>query len=111
MNVVEHDGLLKASRITGPKHNYLGIAFSEIDKGIELIEKQLPDDKDSKNLVNKSSLIGVVQEVVDIEAKRYGQQLFISKIEFVPTDSSDFLAYAKIARAIATYALEKTDLD
>jgi hypothetical protein len=44
MNVFEHNNMFKASQIAGPKHNYLGIAFSELEKDIELIEKQFPGD-------------------------------------------------------------------
>jgi hypothetical protein len=107
MNIFEHNGMFKASRISGPKHNYLGIAFSGQEQDIELIEKQLPDDKVNTKTVNGSELIRIVRETVIVEVEKYEQKLFISKLEFVPTDSLDFSAYVELAKAIVTYALEK----
>jgi hypothetical protein len=109
MKIFEHDGLFKASSISGPKHNYLGISFSEAEKEIELIEKekQLSSDKKPAISVNKFDLKRVVRDAVTAETEKRGQQLFISKIEFVPTDSPDLFAYEELASSIAAYALEK----
>jgi hypothetical protein len=107
MNVFEHNNMFKASRISGPKHNYLGIEFSESEKDVELIEKQLPGDGKLTKSVDASELSRVVREAVAIEAQMHGQKLFVSKLEFVPTDSSDFLAYSNLAKAIAVYVIEK----
>jgi hypothetical protein len=107
MNVFEHNNMFKASRISGPKHNYLGISFSELEKDIELIEKQLPGDGKLAKSVDASEMTRVVREAVAIEAEIHGQMLFVSKLEFVPTDSSDLSAYSKLAKVIASYAIEK----
>jgi hypothetical protein len=107
MNVFEHNNMFKASRVSGPKHNYLGIAFSELEKDIKLIEKQLPGDGKLAKSVDVSEMTRVVREAVAIEAEMHGQRLFVSKLEFVPTDSSDLSAYSKLAKVIAAYAIEK----
>jgi hypothetical protein len=107
MNIFEHNGMFKASRITGPKHNYLGLAFSELDQDIELIEKQLPDEKEYEKTVDGSELSRIVREAVISEVEKHQQKLFISKLEFVPTDSLDPSAYVELAKAIVAYALKK----
>jgi hypothetical protein len=107
MNIFEHNGVFKASRISGPKHNYLGITFSEREQDIELIEKQLPDDEVIAETINGTKLRKIVRDVVISEVERHEQKLFISKIEFVPTDSSDLSAYTELAKAIVTYALAR----
>lgn len=109
MNVVEHDGLFKASRIAGPKHNYLGIGFGDEEQDIRLSEKRLPDDKEAERGIDASELRRVVRKVVADEAEATGQQLYVSEIEFVPTDTPDLDAYAELARAIARYAIENRD--
>jgi hypothetical protein len=107
MNIFEHDGMFKAARITGPKHHYLGIAFSELEQPIEFIERQLPNDKKLVESTNTSEACRLVQEIVLVQAQKYGKKLFIAKLEFAPTDSFDALAYTELATAIANYALEK----
>jgi hypothetical protein len=107
MNVFEQNGMFKASRITGPKHNYLGLAFSELDQDIELIKKQLQDDKECKKTVDSSELSRIVREAVMSEVEKHQQKIFVSKLEFVPTDSLDLSAYVELAKAIAAHALEK----
>lgn len=107
MNVFEHNNMFKASRVLGPKHNYLGIEFSELEKDIEIIEKQLPGDGKLAKSVDGSEMTRIVREAVAIEAEMHGQRLFLSKLEFVPTDSSDLSAYSKLAKGIAVYAIEK----
>lgn len=107
MNIFEQNGMFKASRITGPKHNYLGLEFSALDQDIELIEKQLPDDKENEKTVDGSELSRIVREAVISEVEKHQQKLFISKMEFVPTDSLDYSAYAELAKAIVAYVLEK----
>jgi hypothetical protein len=107
MNIFEHDGLFKASQISGPKHNYLGIAFSRVETIIELNEKEILSDKASVSFINGFELSKLVQEIVASEAEKQGYKLFISRLEFVPTDSPDFSIYAELAKAITAYAFEK----
>lgn len=107
MNVVQHGGLFKASRIAGPKHNYLGLAFCKKEQEIQLIERRLRGEKECAAAVNPDELIRVVRDAVTAESEANGQRLFISTIEFVPTDSPDLLAYTELARAIVKYTVEK----
>ena len=109
MNVVEHNGLLKASRIAGPKHNYLGIRFAKHECDIQLTEKRLPDCKESNAAVSGTDVIGIVQAALADETGASGQQLYVSEIEFVPTDTPNVDAYSELARAIIKYAIENCD--
>jgi len=106
MKVVEQDGIFKASRITGPKHNYLGIGFSsDRNVDVQVVEKKL-DQAPAVELVNAGDVLKVVHETVDRQTFGQERRLYVSIIEFVPTDTPDRQAYSELATVITRYALE-----
>lgn len=109
MKVVEHEGVFKASRIAGPKHNYLGISFSNVDGEIRLISRKVASDVGDAEEVSADEVIRVVKETVQREVKLSERQLYVSCIEYIPTDTPDAEAYEELASAIARYALQKRD--
>lgn len=109
MNVVEHEGVYKASRIAGPKHNYLGISFSEEDNDVRMISRKVESDVGEANDVSADDVRKIVKETVQREVKLVERQLYVSCIEYIPTDTPDAQAYEELAAAIVRYALQKLD--
>lgn len=109
MKVVEHEGLFKASRIAGPKHNYLGIQFSKEDSEIRVIARTAASDVGVAEEVEADEVVKIVKETVKREVKVSERQLYVSCIEYVPTDTPDAQAYEDLAAAIVRYALQKRD--
>jgi hypothetical protein len=108
MQVIEQEGVYKSSRIAGPKHNYLGIAFSRVRSSIEIIARELPRDSHAKKVV-ADEVLDVVVQVVKRESEVRGQQIYVTRIEFVPTDTPEIAAYEELATIIARYVLQKLD--
>jgi hypothetical protein len=109
VKVVEHDGKFKASRIAGPKHNYLGLAFSYEPGETHVVEKSLANDTGGGGHVRAADVLQIVQEVVAKETAKSNRRLYVSSIEFIVTDTPDAQAYAELACAITRYALDKLD--
>lgn len=110
MKVVEHDGIFKASRIAGPKHNYLGLQFSKEDSEIRVIaRKAATSDVGVAEEVAADEVVKIVKETVKREVKLSERQLYVSCIEYVPTDTPDAQAYEDLTVAIVRHVLQKRD--
>lgn len=109
MRVVEHEGMYKSSRVAGPKHNYLGIAFSNVPGPIEMIERSMAGDVDNAKNLAATEVMDVVVRVVERESTVIGRRLFVARVEYIPTDTPEVEAYEELAAVIARYALQKLD--
>jgi hypothetical protein len=109
MRVVEHEGMYKSSRIAGPKHNYLGIAFSNCPGQIEVIERNMAGDVGNTKNIAATDVMEVVVKVVERESTVIGRRLFVARVEYIPTDTPEVEAYEELATTIARYALQKLD--
>jgi hypothetical protein len=105
MKVIEQAGIFKASRIAGPKHNYLGIGFSDAEVDVQIVEKRL-SETDNGDLVDGAQVLKIVREVVESQTAGQERRFYVSLIEFVPTDTPDEQAYCELASAITRHVLE-----
>lgn len=98
MKVTYSDGLYKCSRITGPKHNYLGLKLSDEQPAEVLVfARQLGGEA---CVIDETQMVAAVADGI-CEVNRYRKKhLFASYIEYVPSDTPDYSAYSHLARAI-----------
>jgi hypothetical protein len=86
MQFVKDGDVYKVARITGSQDNILGVSFSDQEASIEVIEwdaKRGAKLKSSSDQVLEQVLSGL-KEVNQALGKKY----FLSKIYFLPSDSS-----------------------
>jgi hypothetical protein len=96
------DGVYKASRITGPKHNYLGIRFAVAQStSLTVAPRRLADEEPT---VIEELLVEAVNAGIQSASLAIGIQLFPQTIEYVPSDTADHAAYKSLAAEITQSA-------
>lgn len=102
MNVTKSDGIYKISRITGPKHNYLGLALSTIPpQTTAIIRRRLNGESD---MIDESKMIAAITFGIEDANRLLNTPLFAHSIEYVPSDTPDYSAYSQLAHAIVEVA-------
>lgn len=100
MRVAKVDGVYKTSRISGPKHNYLGLIVTlEPPLDVRLIQRKLPGEE-AGNL-DELLLLAAVEKGVLTANSELDCRLSIKMIEYVPTDTPEYAIYTELAKAIA----------
>ncbi|MEW8229297.1 MAG: hypothetical protein AB2745_03160 [Candidatus Thiodiazotropha endolucinida] len=92
MQFIKDGDVYKVARITGSQDNILGVSFSDQEVNIEVVEWDV-----KRGAKVKSSSDQVLEQVVSglREANQaLGKNYFLSKIYFLPSDSSSNLVYA-----------------
>ena len=105
-----HDGeITKATTISGPYHNYLGLVFSNTNTLCEVVIEavHLQSDHGQPERVDPERLRATVIDAIEQVNREQGSKLFVSKIQYVPTDSPRFETYAMLARAIGESKLKR----
>lgn len=103
MNVVKHEGVYKASRIAGPKHNFLGLAITpKAPSSIQCVQRRMPGDGVCE--IDEARLVSAVSEGVSVANRELPTPLFVEQIEYVPTDTPDYGAYIELAKSIVCSA-------
>ncbi|MES2789002.1 MAG: hypothetical protein V4719_05230 [Planctomycetota bacterium] len=99
MKIVKDEGVYKASRIAGPKHNFLGLGITGVSPpDVQCIQRTLRDDGASQ--INEEQLLAAVSEGVSVANRELGASLFVERIEYVPTDTPEYNTYQELAKAI-----------
>ena len=109
MQVFKQGGIFKASRISGPKHNYLGLGFSSEEATVRIVERQVGDQAERPSSFDAQAIAQLVQEAVRSEAASQNRSVYVSVIELVSTDTPDSQAYADLATEITRFALQDAD--
>lgn len=107
MTVYETNGILRASRVTGPQHNYLGLSFSSIECTPRVTERPDPGVTSASSKVSGKDVLRVILQVVARERLAFNRPLFVSLVEFTPTDYPCLTAYEELATAIVRHALNR----
>lgn len=99
MNIVKVGNVYKSVRISGPRHNYLGIAItSKKPDVIRIVVRGL--ENEGKRQIDEARLVASVSEGVSSMMQEYNRSIFIDTIEYVASDSPDYAFYAEASRAI-----------
>jgi len=105
MKVTKVDGIFKASRITGPKHNYLGLVFTKNQPDeIKLIPRTLNGEP---AIIDPQRMVAAVVLGIEEASKGNPQEFYAHSIEYVVSDTPDYSAYAILAKFIAESAVSE----
>ncbi len=105
MNIANVDGMYKASRITGPKHNYLGMVLSTTEPvSVKVLARSLMAGETRQ--VDEAKLLASVSESIAQAQCELDCHLFVEYIEYVISDTPEYIAYAELACAIFSMAAE-----
>lgn len=102
MKVTKRDDVYKASRITGPKHNYLGLRMSATPlMQPSVVPRHLNDEA---KVIDEAKLVAAVIAGIEDGNRTTAMPLFAHLIEYVPSDTPDYAAYSQLAKAITEAA-------
>lgn len=105
MNVIKIGNMYKATRITGPQHNFLGLVLSEDISPSLTIESLLIDDGErGVKTIDEQELVDAVKRGVTKANAAFSTQFHIERLQYVPTDTPNPAAYEALARHIVEYA-------
>lgn len=99
MQFVEEQSVFKAARITGPKHNYLGLAFHPDDKDIGFLVESLKDEQGERAL-SEEEVCQYVVAGVSAANKKLGTRHRVRLIQYIRSDSPPECVYEEMARSI-----------
>lgn len=95
------DGIYyKAARITGPKHNLLGLCLGTSEP---VIISKLPIPNESKELVDEAEVLLQVEAGLAEINHELKTNYAVEKIQFLPTDTPCKTTYKNLTKAIITH--------
>lgn len=102
MKVTNQDGIYKASRITGPKHNYLGLKMSATPPtNTSVVPRRINDELAG---IDEEQLVAAVIRGIEDANRIIAKPLYPQLIEYVPSDTPDYAAYTQLSKAIVEAA-------
>lgn len=100
----ENTGIYKAIRITGPKHNFLGLKFTKSDKVPRLIDLE---EKGVNSLFDVSKLQkSVILGLIEANAK-FSKDIKVSEIYYVSSDTENYDAYSILTFKIIEHLISE----
>ena len=109
MRVMKQGTVYKASRITGPQHNFLGLTLlSSPSSAMPTVETlHLGDASDAVPALAEEEVIRQVLGGIAIANQACGTEFGVSVIQYVPTDTADNGVYVLLAKAIVEAAASR----
>jgi hypothetical protein len=108
MKVIKTGNVYKATRITGPQHNFLGLVLSETDVSSIIIERLCIDiSKAEVETLAEQQLIDAVQRGVTEANEAFGTHFCVERLQYVPTATPHPAAYQALAKQI----IERATMD
>ena len=102
VKVTKRNDVYKASRITGPKHNYLGLILSKTpSEATALLPHKLNNEP---SVIDETKMVVAVAAGIDDANRSINTPLYAQAIEYVPSDTPDYSAYSQLAKAIVEAA-------
>ena len=102
MKVTKTNNVYKASRITGPKHNYLGLVFTKVQPTeTKLVRHTLNNEPVA---IDPAQVIAAVVAGIEEANRANPTTLYADSVEYVISDTPDYAAYFQLAKAIAESA-------
>src|SRR5205823_6283640 len=95
----------KVARITGPKHNFLGLALSLAELASVTIERLRVDNGSAgSDTLDEQKVLEAVQRGVTEANQKFGTNFRVAQLQYVPTDTPDLSAYYMLAKKIVEQA-------
>lgn len=109
MKVFFDGSIYKASRITGPSHNFLGLVFSS-GAEVPLTVEALPgnDPNASGPVIVKDEVVRQVLDGVAEANRELSTGFSVAKIQYVATDTPNSSAYSDLAKRIVADAAKRS---
>ena len=105
MNVVKVGNVYKATRITGPQHNFLALVLSETAVESVIIEPLSVDASEVPvETLDDQEAIDAVQRGVTEANKAFGTHFWIERLQYVLTDTPNPATYSTLAKHIIEHA-------
>lgn len=101
--------MYKIARISGPKHNYLGLVLTATPPTEVEVRCRIAPEKESC-VVEELKLLAAVSEGVQEGNRDTRQSLFVECLEYVPTDTPDYKVYKELARTIIQTASQEAKI-
>ena len=106
MTVTKTGNVYKATRITGPQHNFLGLILSETSVPSMTIERLWVDASEAEvETLDEQQLIDAVQRGVAEANKALGTHFYVERLQYVATDTPYPAVYYALARQIVEQAM------
>jgi hypothetical protein len=107
MHVTKVGNVYKVVRITGPQHNFLGLAFSE-DAVPSLTVERLQVGEEVARALDEPQLLAAVQRGIAEANAQFGTHFCAATVQYVVTDTPDMAVYTLLAHAIVEAAWRET---
>lgn len=85
MQYIYDDGIYKVVRITGPKHNFLGIKLANAETKIKITTLPIKDYETSK--IDADDVLNQVNEGLIVINEHLGKKYYLSEVQFIPSDT------------------------
>lgn len=110
MQVTKSGKYYKAFRITGPAHNFLGLALARAGTVGEARVEELSAGGDRRAPVklDPHEVLQKVIEGVSLANAELGTDYCVESVQYVTTDSDDLIAYVELAKRITQAAANGT---
>jgi hypothetical protein len=109
MKVTKVGNVYKVARITGPKHNFLGLELSGADVPSLTVERlQVDDGGVHAGTLDEQQLIAAVRRGVTEANQKFGTHFYIAKLQYVVTDTPESSVYLLLAQKIIEAAWRDT---
>lgn len=95
--------IYRVARITGPKHNLLGIEFQNSSDLVEPIVEALPAEQTSGVMLNAEEVASQVLAGISQANEGLGMSFKAIRIQYVPSDSGPVDVYRFLAAAIVEH--------
>jgi hypothetical protein len=107
MRVFQTGDVIKATHISGPSHNFLGLVLIAVNDPVDTLLEEvcLAQDAGKSRCIDSKRLRDTVHLAVQQVSEKSGTGLQVAKIQYVATDSPRFDIYAELAAKIAEYFL------
>jgi hypothetical protein len=109
MKLTKDGNVYKLARITGPKHNFLGLALSGAEVPSLTIERlQVDDGGVYAGTLDEQQFVEAVRQGVMEANQKFGTHFYITKLQYVVTDTPDPSVYSLLAQKIVEAAWRDT---
>lgn len=109
MQVTKVGNVYKVARITGPQHNFLGLALSEGTVPSPTVERlQVDDVVGPARALDEHQLLSAVRRGIAEANQQFGTHFCVVTVQYVVTDTPDVAVYALLAHTIVEAAWRET---
>jgi hypothetical protein len=109
MHVTKVDQMYKVARITGPQHNFLGLALSEETVPSLTVERlQVEEAATPTHTLDEVQLLAAVQRGIAEANQQLGTHFRVATVQYVVTDTPEVTVYTQLARTIVEAAWRDT---